>query len=278
MPDTPAWLIVLWLCAVGGAVGSFLNVVVYRLPLGISLIRPSSHCPKCGRPIRWFDNVPVFGWLALRGRCRDCRAPISARYPVVEAITAGMFGLLGAVELPHLCELRFYQLYPYELLLLCTLLCAGLIEHDGNRPPWKLFAPALVVGALAPLMWPELRALPAARMLPTWGEMPAPVAGTVDGLAGLVAGALLGGIAWRTLHDEKPQGLTLGLVCVGLSLGWQVVAVIAFGTAWLIAPLWLPERVAPRARIPGSMLLGAVTLGWLLIAGRILLAARLVSL
>ena len=76
-PDAAHWLIVLWLCLVGGAVGSFLNVVVYRLPLGISLIRPPSHCPACKQPIRWFDNVPVFGWIMLRGRCRNCRSSIS---------------------------------------------------------------------------------------------------------------------------------------------------------------------------------------------------------
>ena len=74
--DAAHWLIVLWLCLVGGTIGSFLNVVVYRLPLGISLIRPPSHCPPCKQPIRWFDNVPVFGWIMLRGRCRNCRCSI----------------------------------------------------------------------------------------------------------------------------------------------------------------------------------------------------------
>ena len=84
--------------------------------------------------IPWFDNVPVFGWIMLRGRCRQCHNPISARYPLVEAITAAMFGLLAIVEIEQLTTL-----YPIHLLLLCTLLCAGLIEHDGNRPPWRLF-------------------------------------------------------------------------------------------------------------------------------------------
>jgi leader peptidase (prepilin peptidase)/N-methyltransferase len=72
----------------GGIYGSFLNVVVYRLPLGQSLVRPRSRCPHCGTGIAWYDNVPALSWLVLRGRCRSCAAPISARYPLVEAATA----------------------------------------------------------------------------------------------------------------------------------------------------------------------------------------------
>ena len=98
MPEA-AWFIVVWLIVVGAAVGSFLNVVVYRLPLGISLVHPPSHCPKCGKRIPWYDNVPVLGWIMLRGRCRQCHNPISARYPMVEAITAAMFGAVAVVEM-----------------------------------------------------------------------------------------------------------------------------------------------------------------------------------
>jgi len=76
----------------GACVGSFLNVVIYRLPIGESLVSPPSHCPACGSAIRWYDNVPILGWLVLRGRCRDCGVAISSRYAIVEAIT----GLLGA--------------------------------------------------------------------------------------------------------------------------------------------------------------------------------------
>jgi leader peptidase (prepilin peptidase) / N-methyltransferase len=91
------------LAAVVGAIfGSFLNVVAYRLPRGESLSRPRSRCPQCQTPIRPYDNVPVLSWLALRGRCRSCRAPISARYPLVEAMTgllcAGVVLAKGADE------------------------------------------------------------------------------------------------------------------------------------------------------------------------------------
>src|SRR6185295_5279397 len=89
----------------GLLVGSFLNVVIHRVPRGESLWRPASHCPHCQAAIRPWHNVPVIGWLVLRGRCAGCRAPISARYPLVEAGTAALFVAVAArfgltVELP----------------------------------------------------------------------------------------------------------------------------------------------------------------------------------
>lgn len=77
--------------AIGACVGSFLNVVVWRLPRGESLMTPPSHCPRCNRQLKWYDNIPILGWLKLGGRCRFCKEPISPRYPIVEAITASLF-------------------------------------------------------------------------------------------------------------------------------------------------------------------------------------------
>src|SRR5262249_19781046 len=77
--------------AFGAVAGSFLNVIIYRLPLGKSVVWPSSACPHCGRELSWYENIPVVSWLVLRARCRTCRARISARYPLVEALTAAMF-------------------------------------------------------------------------------------------------------------------------------------------------------------------------------------------
>jgi len=80
------WIITVFLF--GACVGSFLNVVIYRVPRGLNIAFPGSHCPKCGRAIRWYDNVPLLSWLVLRGRCRFCKNPISARYIIIEAVTA----------------------------------------------------------------------------------------------------------------------------------------------------------------------------------------------
>ena len=85
------WVVSIWLLCVGGAIGSFLNVVIYRLPAEISIVHPGSQCPHCGNSIRWYDNIPVFSWYVLGGRCRDCGWNFSFRYAAVEAIVALIF-------------------------------------------------------------------------------------------------------------------------------------------------------------------------------------------
>src|SRR6185295_10763131 len=84
---------ILFVFALGACVGSFLNVVVWRLPRGESLVSPPSHCPKCGKNLKWYDNLPIVGWIKLGGKCRFCREPISMRYPLIELITALIFVL-----------------------------------------------------------------------------------------------------------------------------------------------------------------------------------------
>jgi leader peptidase (prepilin peptidase) / N-methyltransferase len=88
MPDVLMWI---FAAAAGASIGSFLNVCVYRLPEGESVVSPRSRCPECSTTIGWRDNVPVLGWLLLRGRCRSCATPISAQYPLVETATAAIW-------------------------------------------------------------------------------------------------------------------------------------------------------------------------------------------
>ena len=126
---------------VGGSVGSCLNVCVWRLPRGESLIRPPSRCPRCGSAVAARDNVPVLGWLLLRGRCRRCAGAISARYPLVEAAVGFLFAavvlaetLSGTLDLldrgPWLALARV----GYHGALVALMVTAGLIEHDRLRP------------------------------------------------------------------------------------------------------------------------------------------------
>ena len=89
----PVWLTCVFVAVLGAIIGSFLNVVIHRVPREESIVFPNSRCPSCGTAIRPYDNLPVLSWAVLRGRCRDCRAPISARYPAVELLTATLFGL-----------------------------------------------------------------------------------------------------------------------------------------------------------------------------------------
>jgi len=164
LSSAAAWLLVVWWFALGATIGSFLNVVVYRLPVGMSLVRPRSHCPACSATIRWYDNVPVLGWLLLAGRCRDCRSAISPRYPLVEALTGLMFlavawadlgpaaGGTTAAALVTTALRHPLLLLPCvaHLVFLCTLLCVALIELDGKRVPLRIGALAMVVGLTRP--------------------------------------------------------------------------------------------------------------------------------
>jgi leader peptidase (prepilin peptidase)/N-methyltransferase len=113
---------------VGLFVGSFLNVVIYRTPRGLSVAAPRSFCPTCDRQLLWWENVPVVSWLALRGRCHTCREPISIRYPLVEVVTGVAFAattwaLRGTVLAAAYCALA------------ATVIAVGLIEYSGQRSP-----------------------------------------------------------------------------------------------------------------------------------------------
>ena len=128
----------------GLAVGSFLNVVVYRVPLGRSVIRPASACPRCGAAIRPRDNVPVLSWLLLRGRCRDCAAPISYRYPLVEASTAVLF---VAIVLRFTVVQDAAWAIPAYLYFVAIGVALALIDLDVHRLPNAIVLPAYPVAA-----------------------------------------------------------------------------------------------------------------------------------
>src|SRR4051812_13395097 len=156
--------------ALGACVGSFLNVVVWRLPRGESLVTPPSHCPKCNTPLKWYDNLPVIGWLKLAGKCRYCKAPISPRYPIVEAVTGLLFvfyyvmffmmqvgpcaahpvlvedPLLGSLRSgPRLLDFRVdWAIYLLYMALVAGLLASSLIDAElfiiPVEIPWVLSA------------------------------------------------------------------------------------------------------------------------------------------
>lgn len=125
----------------GLAIGSFLNVVVWRVPRGESVVSPPSACPRCGHRIRSRDNVPVLSWLLLRGRCRDCGEPISARYPAVEAATGVLFALLTLV-------VGVSWALPAVLYLGAAAVVLTLIDLDVQRLPDAIVLPSYVIGAV----------------------------------------------------------------------------------------------------------------------------------
>lgn len=139
--------------ALGMAVGSFLNVVIYRLPRRESLVRPASRCPGCGSAIKAYDNVPVLGWLLLRGRCRTCARPISPRYPLVEALTTGLC-VAVALAKPTLAGAVL------GIALVIALVPIAAIDLDHQIIPNKITGPAALLAlalglALKPSGVPE---------------------------------------------------------------------------------------------------------------------------
>jgi prepilin signal peptidase PulO-like enzyme (type II secretory pathway) len=162
------WILAFWVFVVGSAIGSFLNVVIYRMPRGMSLSKPGSHCPKCGRAIRWYHNLPIAGWILLRGKCRDCKASISPRYPLVEAAIAFLFVATAYFDvyrptfeaaLPHDASvaattpevqlgLRLLAMFAHAWTG-CTAIAAILMAWDVQRVPWRLAIATVVVAVTA---------------------------------------------------------------------------------------------------------------------------------
>jgi len=129
----------------GAVIGSFLNVVAHRVPLGESLVSPGSHCPHCDAPVKPYDNVPVVSWLVLRGRCRNCGVPISPRYPLVELLTAIVFAAVVAAR-------GFDDDLVLELPFVALLIALAAIDLDHRILPNKIVYPMAAYGVIATLL------------------------------------------------------------------------------------------------------------------------------
>ncbi|WP_375488665.1 prepilin peptidase [uncultured Jatrophihabitans sp.] len=181
----------------GLAVGSFLNVVIHRVPRGESVVSPPSHCPRCHSRIRSRHNVPVFGWLVLRGRCFDCELPISARYPLVEAATGALFVAVT------LC-FGVTATLPAYLYLATVVVTVAMIDVDLRRVPSAVVRPSLIVAAV-------LLATPAVVDGDWWR-----IARGLVGGAALVA--VVFGIGAVTQRLDASAGALVAML--GLYLGW----------------------------------------------------------
>lgn len=238
------WVLLALVALLGLAVGSFLNVVVWRVPRGESVVRPPSACPSCGHPIRRRDNVPVYSWLALHGRCRDCGAAISRRYPLVEGGTAAALVVVALRFGPSGAGLLFAYLAAIGIAL-------ALIDIDVRRLPDAIVLPSYpVVAALV--------------VLASWGT------GDWGALLRAGIGALAATTGYFVLRVAYPAGMGLGdvklagLLGAGLAwLGWGPYAVGLFA-AFLVGGvvslvLMATGRVTRRTAIPFGpwMILGA---------------------
>ena len=239
-PQHP-WLFPVVAALFGAVFGSFLNVVIHRLPAGESLAFPGSHCPRCGAPIRARDNIPVLGWIALGGRCRDCREPIAVRYPLVELANALLWAALA---------LRFGFGFPFfAFAAYCSaLLAITLIDVDHWIIPDAITLPGTVAGLVASLFLPPRGSLLADLLHRRLGldRLPGFLAspGFWDSLAALLIGggffylvAVLsrGGMGGGDIKLTAMMGAFLGLRDLGVAVFIGLLAGSAVGIALMIA-------------------------------------------
>jgi leader peptidase (prepilin peptidase) / N-methyltransferase len=231
----------------GLLIGSFLNVVAWRLPRGQSLVRPRSQCPGCGTQVKPYDNVPVVSWLLLRGRCRDCAAPISGRYPLVELATALLFVLVG---------LRFGASVYTGAALAVTAAGVALfmIDLDHRRLPFSITAAAAVGTLVALGVDVALNGVDVLGVaLLSLGVWLAVYGGIWVGTAGRGMG--LGDVALAPVLGLALGWLGWGPSLVGLAGGFLIGAVV--GVALIATGV-----TSRRARVPhGPFLLSGAALG-----------------
>ena len=221
------WLFVAWMTGVGGAIGSFLNVVVYRMPAGMSISHPPSRCPKCETPIRAYDNIPVLGWLILRGKCRKCKLPIATRYPLVEGVVGILFGALAFATVfgtrANSDVLFEFTRFLYYANAVACLVAFALIDFDGHRFPVRLVVYASLTILVIPMIHDGLRIWAIPSFL---RELP--FAATRGGsIATLVLHAVWYGLGASIVSRRMRSGSNLIVTgaLLGIVVGWLTPAI-----------------------------------------------------
>ncbi len=249
---------------VGAAFGSFLNVVIHRVPLEESIVFPNSACPKCDKPIKAFDNIPILSWLILGGKCRNCKNPISPRYPAVELLTALLFILV-------FWQIGFNPFLPVALIFVTTMVALIFIDAENMILPDVINFPllffALVVRIIFPLFisaeyFSDIKFYPLNQFenLPVW----------LVSLVGAIVGGLIGGGSlwlvgkiWKVLRNVDAMGFgdVKMMFAVGALIGWRLAFLSIFLGAFTgaIAGIFLIFRQKEKdfqAQIPFGIFLG----------------------
>lgn len=223
----------------GTLIGSFLNVVIYRVPEGLSIVTPPSHCPSCGEDVRWYDNIPIVSWLLLRGRCRFCREPISVRYAIVETLT----GLLAVgawvgvaqwlIESPTLPNtggwVTLVAAFGLHFTFLSLLVVISFVDLDHLVIPHRFSLPGIALGLLSPwvmtfMMGPEG---PTVFWPPVTPSMS--LIGAISGFVAVVAIFYLY-LAVRGIEGIGGGDATL-MAMVGAWLGWPALLFVLFASS-----------------------------------------------
>ncbi|MCI5118040.1 MAG: prepilin peptidase [Candidatus Electrothrix sp. LOE1_4_5] len=237
----------------GALVGSFLNVVILRLPdEEQSVVFPASHCPKCNTKLRWYENIPIFSYLALRGKCRTCKAPISLQYPIVELCMA-----LLSLALYH--RFGIAPILPFYFLFLAALLAIIFIDIHLQIIPDKISLSGILIGFISSFFNP----------LVSWQE---------SGLGILLGGGILyavaKGYALLTGRDGMGGGDIKLLAMIGAFLGYQCLLFVIFfssltGSLVGIAAMF-QQKKGGQTRIPFGPFLALGAMSWLFFQQNIL--------
>ena len=233
--------VVLGFFIAGLLIGSFLNVCIYRLPRGESILWPGSRCTACGRQLAWFENIPVVAWAAQRGRCRSCGAAVSSQYPIVELVTGILFA--GALTV-----YGFTPLLAVRLAFGCALIVLFAIDLEHQILPNVITLPGIIAGFVASLFLP-----------PGWWS-------SLVGI--LLGGGVLFAIAEAYYRVRRQEGLGMGdvkmLAMIGAFLGWQLTLLTlvfaSFAGSAVGVGLMATRRGTMQAALPfGTFLaLGAI--------------------
>ena len=264
-------LVALWFFAFGSMVGSFINVVVWRMPRGVSVVSHGSACPWCTSPIKLKDNIPIFGWIKLRGRCRVCRLPISPRYPIVETIFGLVFLLMFFVELRTACgnlpggqrylstgilqvvvntKWDVILTYGWHIMLLVMLMTWSLMAFDRSRIPIKTIVFAIATGFGVPALFPYVQPVKWIASLEQWlPDLPWIQRGSTA-FIGLIVGLFLGSLleavlVLRSRDSNNGLAITTCLLTIGLFAGWQFAMIVVFIFGLLMAIRKMVEWLKP---------------------------------
>lgn len=275
---SPEWFVaLLFVFALGAIIGSFLNVVIHRLPLDESIAFPSSHCPVCHAPIKFYDNVPILSWLALSGRCRNCRTSISYRYPAVELFTALIFTVIFWHD-------GLVPILPINLLFGAALVALVFIDAEHMYLPDVINYPGLVIALAVRLLFPlllgiapfdDVQRLPLSELnLPLW----------LISLFGAVLGIVAGGGSlwavgelWKRLRGMDAMGLgdVKMMAMVGALLGWRLTLLSIFlaalvGAVFGVAQIIYKKDWNLQSKLPFGIYLGLGSLLSLLVGNHLI--------
>lgn len=234
---------------VGACIGSFLNVCIYRIPRGESVVWPGSRCPKCGSRIRWYDNIPILSWFILGGRCRDCKERISFRYPCIEGLTAILF-------LSSWCFLEPVQAF-IGMVFLSLLIVVSFIDLDYLMIPDRLTVGGFILGCVISIVVPDLHGYGGGEVYGMRAFLSA-----VSALNGAFLGSGL--LLWvaliseMILKEESMGGADIKLMgCIGAFCGWKGVVFALCGGAFcgslILLPLMLMKKLKSRDAQSGYM-------------------------